>query len=117
MFSLPSSIHGWKNQFFFVSFEGRWGFNTKWQEPDVGPNSESEVGGADRGDFEKLRSAMVPPSRKLLSDESLHYMGVSQELDEDFCVLWIHRSLNHRLTCVCAGMLGVPKEVAREAAQ
>ena len=43
LFFLLSSIHRWKNRFFFVSSRERWGFNTKWREPDVTPNSESEV--------------------------------------------------------------------------
>ena len=40
---LPSSIHGWKNRFFFISSSLSWGFPSCWDDPRTGPNENSQV--------------------------------------------------------------------------
>ena len=83
LFSFSSSIHGWKNWYFFVTSNEKWGFKTVWQEPNVSPNYESIVSGEDQKDFEVLLNMEVPPFEELLIEENLYYAEIASRIGED----------------------------------
>ena len=39
----PSSIHGWREKFFFLGTHGGWGFSTAWGEPYLDANKDDNV--------------------------------------------------------------------------
>ena len=74
---LPTSIHGWKDKFFFVQLDPSLKVSSSWREPYTQPNRNDGVLAADRVDFEKLANAEVPPHKELLSELSLYEAGLS----------------------------------------
>ena len=74
---LPSSIHEWKNQFFFVSSSVPWGFSTRWGDPRTQPNENSRVEAGDREDFHRLKDISVPKQRELVTEQALYDAGLS----------------------------------------
>ena len=67
---LPSSIHGWKNQFFFVSSSSSWGFPSRWGVPRTEANDNSRVEADDREDFHRLKDMSVPKQRELVTEQA-----------------------------------------------
>ena len=74
---LPSSIHGWKNQFFFVSSSSSWGFPSRWGVPRTEANDNSRVDVDDREDFHRLKDMSVPKQRELVTEQALYDAGLS----------------------------------------
>ena len=74
---LPSSIHGWKNQFFFVSSPSSWGFPSHWGVPRIEANDNSRVEADDREDFHRLKDMSVPKQRELVTEQALYDAGLS----------------------------------------
>ena len=74
---LPSSIHGWKNQFFFVSSSSSWGFPSRWGAPRTEANDNSRVDMDDREDFHRLKDMSVPKQRELVTEQALYDAGLS----------------------------------------
>ena len=74
---LPSSIHGWKNQFFFVSSSSSWGFPSRWGTPRTEANENSRVDADDREDFHRLKDMSVPKQRELVTEQALYDAGLS----------------------------------------
>lgn len=58
---LPSSIHGWKNEFFFISFDYTRDTSWVWEEPDQFPNKNDEILTTNEDDFKKQSNIKVPP--------------------------------------------------------
>ena len=73
----PSSIHGWREKFFFLGSHSGWGFSTTWGEPYLGANRDDNVGEAIWNDFRVLRDSVVPAPTVLLSERSLFNAGLS----------------------------------------
>ena len=74
---LSSSIHGWKNQFFFISSPFLWSFSSCWGDPRTGPNENSRMEIDDRKDFHRLKDMAVPPQRELMIEKALYDAGLS----------------------------------------
>ena len=73
------------------------------------------MSGEDREDYSTLLHMEVPPLGELLTEENLHYPGISLGLDKNFSIFRACRSLRHRLTFICARMR-ISAEAAQEAA-
>ena len=73
----PSSIHGWREKFFFLGSHSGWGFSTIWGEPYLSANRDDNVGEAIWNDFRVLRDSAVPAPTVLLSERSLFNAGLS----------------------------------------
>ena len=63
-----SSIHGWREKFFFLGTHGGWGFSTDWGEPYLDANKDDNVSDANWNDFRVLKDSVVPASSVLLSE-------------------------------------------------
>ena len=74
---LPTSIHGWKNQFFFASSSAPWGFSARWGNPRTDPNENSRVEVGDREDFHRLKDISVPKQSELVTEQALYDAGLS----------------------------------------
>ena len=72
-----SSIHGWREKFFFLGTHGGWGFNTAWGEPYLDANRDDNVSDVNWNDFRTLKDAVVPAPTVLLSEQSLFNAGLS----------------------------------------
>ena len=73
----PSSIHGWREKFFFLGTHSGWGFSTVWGEPYLDANKDDNVSDANWDDFRILRDAVVPAPAVLFSEQSLFNAGLS----------------------------------------
>lgn len=59
---LPSSVHGWKSHFFFISLSNlSWGFSWIWGESWLVPNKSPYPLLDDESDFYALLDIKVPP--------------------------------------------------------
>ncbi|KAG1366468.1 hypothetical protein COCNU_13G002580 [Cocos nucifera] len=76
IFDLPSSIHAWKIQFFFVSSTLSWNFSFIWETPNTSPNDNNQVNPTNRKDFLKLKDMKVPMQKELLTDQTLYDAGL-----------------------------------------
>ena len=65
---LLSSIHGWKNQFFFISSSSSWGFSSSWRDSRANLNKHSRVDVIDREDFLRLKDMEVPTQWELMTE-------------------------------------------------
>ena len=73
----PSSIHGWREKFFFLGSHSDWGFSTVWGEPYLGANRDDNVSDIIWDDFRVLRDSVVPAPTVLLSEQNLFHAGLS----------------------------------------
>ena len=73
----PSSIHGWREKFFFLGTHSGWGFSTVWGEPYLKANRDDNVSDADWNDFRVLKDLVVPAPSILLSEWNLFNAGLS----------------------------------------
>ena len=82
---LPSTIHGWKEAFFFVSTSVPGDLELIWVLPNLEPNEMKTVDSADLEGYERLKSLKPPPIKELLSEKSLHLVSISGFKDLGTC--------------------------------
>ena len=73
----PSSIHSWREKFFFLGTHSGWGFSTVWGEPYLEANKDDNVSDANWNDFRVLKDSVVPVPSILLSEQNLFNVGLS----------------------------------------
>lgn len=73
----PSSVHNWKERFFFVSSDQPWGFDTSWNRPRSRENKKPNLTETEAKFLDMIYSAPVAPLRVLLSEQSLYEVGLS----------------------------------------
>jgi hypothetical protein len=100
---MPSSVHGWKSEFFYVENvkNRKWPFSVKWREYDSGRNKAPKLSGSEKELAEKLWVKRL--NVRVISDRQLRDAGLlgaekdfSELSSEPFSLLVL--LVNHVLT-------------------
>ncbi len=77
----PSSIHGWKERFFFIDVDPSWGIGTTWETPMKSPIGLSRLSREESDGVAVLRGLVaegrLPPVASLISEDALVNVGLS----------------------------------------